>query len=191
MKIILDSDAAVFIAGTSLCEDFFSQLPACITHYCFKNEIPGLKNKPRRHVRRGAEEVLDRVSKGDIEVVPSSAAPTNPDKVQYEHLSQKYELDAGELSILRCLLWDASEIAVVAAQDSDARSAITTLVQKTQIRVQVGSPATALGLLVAQDDALSVGECLDAMESQVQTEGWNWSKLKAEYENEIKDVQPD
>ncbi len=29
------------------------------------------------------------------------------------------------------------------------------------------------------------------MESQVQTEGWNWSKLKAEYENEIKDVQPD
>jgi len=191
VKILLDSDAAVFIAGTSLCDDFYSELPAHLTRYCFNQEIPGLRKKPRPHIRSGAQDVLDRVRDGDIGVLSSTVKPTGSDEDLYIQLKDKHDLDAGELSILRCLFWDSSNIAVTAAQDSDAREAITTVIQETSMKLQVGSPATVLGLLVAQQDSLTVSKCLTAMKEQVEREGWNWDEFKPGYEAEINAVLPD
>lgn len=191
MKIVLDSDAAIFIAGTSLCEDFFSNLPVHLTRYCYKQELPGLTKSRKSHVSSGAQKVRQKKQNGDISILPDTIQPSGSDKRLYDELEEDYDLDAGELSILRTLFWNSSNVAVVAAQDSDARRALNEFVRRTGTTLQVGSPALALGLLVLNQDALTVEECMDAMRPRVQTEGWDWSRLKTDYRADVESVLPD
>lgn len=191
MKIVLDSDAAIFIAGTSLCEDFFSNLPVYLTRYCYKEELPGLENSQKSHVSMGTQKVRQKKQDGEIDILPDTVWPSESDERLYNELKNTYDLDGGELSILRCLFWDASDIAVVAAQDSDARFALNELVSRTEFTLQIGSPALALGLLILNQDGLSVDECMEAMEPQVKTEKWDWNMLKADYRADLESVLRD
>lgn len=179
--IVLDTDAAILLGNCSLAGELFDTLPVGMTSRCLR-EAKRKQQSEDLYVAESARDIRFRRRRGQIETIngPSTALDEET-AVLARGIEEKYDIDAGEQTILRKLLADDPKYWVVAAQDGDARAGFLKAKEQAGLAVRyVGTPALAFYALTELTD-VSQNRCESVLKTEVEKEGWNWDKLRSAY----------
>jgi len=179
--IVLDTDAAILLGNCSLSQDLFDTLPVGMTNRCL-TEAKRKQQSDDSYVAESARDIRFRHRRGQIETISGPSAALDEDTAELaREIEDKYDIDAGEQTILRKLLADNPKYWVVAAQDGDARAGFLKAKEQADLAVRyVGTPALAFYALTELTD-VSRNKCESVLETEVKREGWNWDQLQSAY----------
>lgn len=183
-KVVLDTDAAILIGNSNLAQKFFENVPVAMTDGCIREIQNNLTGRPQ-YVQRSAADVIFYCQRGCIDSISVNSSLSPSAGRLNRKLHQKYQIDSGERIILNKLLADDPSYWIVSAQDSDARAALLEARKTANLSVMyIGTPAKAFHALT-QTTSITKQTCLSTLKTEVKKEGWNWQKLKGQYETEL------
>lgn len=183
-KVVLDTDAAILIGNSNLSQRFFENVPVAMTTECLR-EVKNQLSRRNQYVRQSASDVQDYRSRGHIDSVSISSPLSSTAGSVNRHLQQKYQIDPGERTILEKLLADDPSYWIVSLQDNDARAALLEAKKAANLSVMyIGTPAIAFRALT-QTTSVTKQTCLSTLKTEAKKEGWNWRRLKSQYETEL------
>jgi rRNA-processing protein FCF1 len=152
MSVLVDTDALIAVANTSLWEDV-KRVEMVTTNVC-KKEIERHAEGRDEYLREGAEAVLDEMEDedGNIEIVTSVPRP--------------HGKDAGETSIAQEVAQN-DDYGTVAMMDAEGRE----MVRRKSDDVSVYSPVYLLYILL-DNDLVSREEFCECCAEMLRNEGW-------------------